>query len=458
MKKVAAITFGCKVNQYETTCILDDFIKAGFQVVDYSEPADVYIINTCTVTNRTDYKSRNAIRKALKEKEKNPDVKVIVTGCYSQRNYQQILNLGNIDLIIDNNNKGKILESIILECIIPRNGHSSLRGKRVDAKEFQSISEAPEFEELSYSSMNNKTRAFIKVQDGCDFYCAYCAVPFARGHSRSRKKENVLIQIKKLVNNGYKEFVLVGINLGLYGRENKNEKYFLSHLLCDIKAIEGVELIRLSSIEPQLFTEDLLDFFRESRKLCPHFHIPLQVGCDELLKKMGRNYTTFDFTKLIQKIHKILPDSAIGIDVIAGLPGESDELFLKTYEYLSRLDFTYIHVFSYSKRPGTKTANMNEQVHGKIIKERSRKLLELSERKLQNYLDFILRRNVPIKGVIEAQTKGFWTALSDHYIRVYFKNENEDISGKFFHFFPTGKKYKGIEVNLANRVRRLTDD
>jgi len=437
-KKIAAITFGCKVNQYETTCILDDFIQAGLQVVDYSEPSDVYIINTCTVTNRTDYKSRNAIRKALKEKEKNPDIQVIVTGCYSQRNYQQIRELGNIDLIIDNNNKGKILECI----------------NRVDANYFKNISEASEFEELSYSSMNDKTRAFIKVQDGCDYYCAYCAVPFARGHSRSRKKENVLNQIEKLVRNGYKEFVLVGINLGLYGRENKNEKYFLSHLLYDIEAIEGVELIRLSSIEPQLFTNDLLVFLEDSKKLCPHFHIPLQVGCDELLKKMGRDYTTNDFKKLIKKIHKLLPNSAIGIDVIAGLPGESDKLFLRTYEYLSGLDFTYLHVFSYSQRPGTKAAKMKEQVHGKIIKERSRKLLELSEKKLQNYLDFILKKNVPIKGVIETQTKGFWTALSDHYVRVYLKNKNEDLSEKFFHFFPIGKKYKGIEVNLVNRKEK----
>ncbi len=442
-KKVTAITFGCKVNQYETTCILDGFIKAGFQVVNYSEPADVYIINTCTVTNRTDYKSRNAIRKALLEKEKNPDVKIIVTGCYSQRNYQQIRKLGNIDLIIDNNNKGKILESIILECI-----------NRVDVKEFQSISKATEFEELSYSSMHDKTRAFIKIQDGCDYYCAYCAVPFARGHSRSRKKENVLNQIEKLAKNGYKEFVLVGINLGLFGREKKDEGYFLSHLLYDIETIEGVELIRLSSIEPQLFTEDLLDFLRESKKLCPHFHIPLQVGCDELLPKMGRDYSINSFTKLIQIIHKLLPDSAIGIDVIAGLPGESEELFLKTYEYLSGLDFTYLHVFPYSQRPGTKAAKMKEQVHGKIIKERSRKLLELSEKKLQNYLDFIVKRNVPIKGVIETQTKGFWTALSDHYVRIYFKNKNEDLSEKFFHFIPIGKKYKGIEVSLFNRKEK----
>ena len=435
MKKIAAITFGCKVNQYETICVLDDFIQAGFQVVDFSEQADVYIINTCTVTNRTDYKSRNAIRKALKEKEKNPDVKIVVTGCYSQRNHLEIKKLGNVDFIIDNNHKNEILQNI----------------HNLDFNVFQPISKATEFEELSYSSINDKTRAFIKIQDGCDFFCAYCAVPFARGPSRSRKNENILHQIQKLVENGYKEFVLVGINLGLYGRENKDNKYFLSHLLREIETTKGVELIRLSSIEPQLFTDDLLDFFQQSKKLCPHFHIPLQVGCDELLQKMGRNYSLIDFTKLIRKIHEIIPDSAIGIDIIAGLPGESEELFLKTYKYLSGLDFTYLHVFSYSRRSGTKAAKMKEQVHGKIIKGRSGKLLELSDRKLQDYLDFIVKRNVAIKGVVETQTKGFWTSLSDHYARVYFKNKNEDLSGKFLHFYPIGKKYKGIEVNLLNR-------
>ena len=333
MKKVAAITFGCKVNQYETACIVDGFINAGYQVVDYNEPADVYIVNTCTVTNRTDYKSRNAICKAIKQKEKKPEVKIVVTGCYAQRSYEEIKELGDIDLIIDNNSKGRILECINRMTCCNNWGVDA----NLDTFNFQDISKVTGFEELFTTSMIDRTRSFIKIQDGCDYFCTYCAVPFGRGPSRSRKKENVLNQIEKLVENGYKEFVLGGINLGLYGRE-KNEGYYLSHLLRDIEAIKGVKLIRLSSIEPQLFDDDLLDFLKESKKLCSHFHIPLQVGCDELLTKMGRKYSTADFREVIQEIKHILPDVAIGIDVIVGLPGETNELFYKTFEYLSELN------------------------------------------------------------------------------------------------------------------------
>ncbi|MCK4311576.1 MAG: tRNA (N(6)-L-threonylcarbamoyladenosine(37)-C(2))-methylthiotransferase MtaB [Candidatus Cloacimonetes bacterium] len=444
-KTIAAITFGCKVNQYETACIVDDFINAGYQVVDYNEPADVYIINSCTVTNRTDYKSRNAIRKAIKRKEVNPSVKIVVTGCYAQRSYEEIKELGNIDLIIDNNSKGKILECINR---MPRCNNWCVDAN-LDAFHFQDISKVTGFEELFTTSMIDRTRAFIKIQDGCDYFCAYCAVPFGRGNPRSREKENVLLQIEKLVENGYKEFVLGGINLGLYSRENKKDKYYLSHLLWDIEAIKGVKLIRLSSIEPQLFDDDLLDFFKESKKLCPHFHIPLQVGCDELLTKMGRKYSTADFREVIREIKQILPDVAIGIDVIVGLPGEKDDLFSKTHNFLTSLDFTYIHVFPYSKRPGTKAEKMNGHIHGKIIRERSKKLIELSRDKLQEYLDYIVKNNVGLRGIIEKKTKNYWTSLSDHYIRIYLKR-NEFLKKKYLHFFPACKKFDGIEVKLSD--------
>ena len=429
-KKVAAVTFGCKVNQYETSCILDDFIKVDYQVVGFNKSADVYIINTCTVTNRTDYKSRNAIRKAFKEKEKNPDVKIIVTGCYSQRNYEEIKKIGKIDLIIDNNQKGKVLECI----------------NRVNAFKFQNISAATEFEEISTNSLIDRTRAFIKIQDGCDYYCSFCAVPFARGHSRSREKENILNQIEKLVRNGYKEFVLGGINLGLYGKE-KAGKYFLSDLLYDIEKIKGVELIRLSSIEPQLFSDDLLRFLQRSKKISPHLHIPLQVGCDELLTKMNRKYSTEEFSNLIKKLHQTIPNLAIGLDVITGLPGETDELFSKTEKFLSELDFTYLHVFSYSKRPGTKAAEMKNQINGKKIKERSNRLIRLSENKTGKYIDKILNKNMKLSGIIENRINDYWTALSDHYIRIYLKND-EDLKRKYLKFKPIKKIFDGIEVTL----------
>jgi len=431
-KTIAGITFGCKVNQYETSCILDDFIKAGYCVVNFDQPADVYIINTCTVTNRTDYKSRNAIRKALVQKGKNTKVKVIVTGCYSQRNYDEIRKLGNIDLIIDNNSKGKILELI----------------NQVNINQFRDILKAPEFEELFTSTMIDKTRAYIKVQDGCDYYCAYCAVPYVRGHSRSRKKENVLNQIQKLTEEDYKEFVLGGINLGLYGQE-QNDNYFLSHLLTDIEKIEGVKLIRLSSIEPQLFSDDLLNFFRKSKKICPHFHIPLQVGCDEMLSHMGRKYTINDFSSTIQNIRSIFSAAAIGIDVITGLPGETEKLFHKTQKYLASLDFTYLHVFSYSRRPGTKAEKMSGQVHGTDIKRRAKLLTRLSAKKTQEYADFINNNNIRLRGVIENKSNRFWTALSDHYVRVFLQSKTE-LEKKYLHFLPLQKRLDGVEVKLGD--------
>ena len=429
MKKIAAITYGCKINQYETACIVDDFCKHGFSVVDFREKADVYLINSCTVTNRTDYKSRNAVRKALKAKKENPNVKIIVTGCYAQRNFSEISALGDIDFIVDNNSKSKIFHKL-----------------QASETEFFDVLSALEFDELSTEKMLERTRAYIKVQDGCDYYCAYCAIPFARGHSRSRAKENVLSQIRKLVAHGYKEFVLGGINLGLYGKE-KNENYLLADLLADIEKSEGVELIRLSSIEPELFTPSLLEFIESSRKIAPHFHIPLQVGSDFLLKKMKRHYTTIDFRKTLGKLRSLKPNAAFGIDVIAGLPGESEELFRETLSFLNSLDFTYLHVFSYSRRPGTEAAKMKNQINGDEINRRSGELIKISEEKKEKYLQKIIEGKITLAGVMETSENGFWTALSDHYLRIYFPS-SENLKGQFLRFKPVGKFNDGIEVEL----------
>lgn len=427
MKKVASITFGCKVNQYETSCIVDEFTQAGYKTTEFVKPANVYIINTCTVTNRTDYKSRNAIRKALAQKQKNPSIKVVVTGCYSQRKKEEIEELGEVDLIVDNNSKSRIFEKL-----------------NTDDDLFKDIKDQHNFDEISTTKMLDKTRAFIKVQDGCDYFCAYCAIPYARGRSRSRSKKNILDQIEKLVDKGYNEFVLGGINLGLYGVE---ADYSLAKLLYEIEKINGVDLIRLSSIEPQLFTKELLEYFTKSNKICHHFHIPLQAGCDELLEEMGRRYSTEQFQNTIDKIRKIFPDVAIGIDVIAGLPGETEELFQKTHNFLSNLKFTYLHVFSYSKRSGTRAEKMKGHVNGNIIKHRSNELISISNVKLAEYTDFILNNNIKLKGVIEQKIDDHWTALSDHYVRVYVKSD-ENLEKKYLHLNPISKKYDGIEVKI----------
>lgn len=426
MKKVAALTFGCKVNQYETACILDQFHSAGYKSVDFKDQADVYIINSCTVTNRTDYKSRNAIRKALEYKRSGSNVKVIVTGCYAQINLSEIEKLGAVDLVVDNNSKQRILEYL-------DKGFS----------EFSDIFSAVDFAELSTTTMLDRSRAFIKVQDGCDFFCAYCAVPYGRGNPRSRDPEKVIKQVKDLVDSGYQEFVLGGINLGLYGKE-KSDNYLLPQLLADLEKTEGVEIIRLSSIEPQLFNFQLIDFLKKSKKTAPHFHLPMQSGSNHILKKMNRRYTVEELQELVNKILEISPYAAIGLDVIAGLPGETEALFKETVTLLENLPISYLHVFSYSRRPGTKAAAMQDQVRGDIIKQRSRLLTETSNRKKKQYTENLVKEKISLKGIAEKKEQGVWTALSDHYVRIYSSEsgatEKSMIGGRAKAYFRDGIK------------------
>ncbi len=430
--KVAILTLGCKVNQYESACIISSFELVGYETVDFNEPADVYIINTCTVTNRTDYKSRNAIRKALEQKELNPQAKIVVTGCFSQRQYKQVKELGNIDLVVDNQHKDMIPE--LLES--NRDCFSDILGYS-------------KFQELSATQMPERSRAFIKVQDGCDFYCAYCAVPFARGHSRSREMDKIKEQISLLVSNGYQEFVLGGINLGLYGRDLE-QKTDLAALLEMIEGMEGVEHIRISSIEPQLLTDRMWDFIKTSKKLCHHFHISMQSGSDTILSRMKRHYDAKEFRDIILKMKSIHPDMAIGLDVITGFPGETDELFNETLHFLEALPFTYLHVFSYSSRPGTEAAAMKDKVHGTVSTERNKVLHKLSETKLKEYLQYLILHKIPLSGVIETQEDGYWTALSDHFVRIYLPNRSSatQLKGELLKFTPKQPFRDGIEVTL----------
>jgi len=436
MKKIAAMTFGCKINQYETACILDDFLQNDYQLVDFSAAADIYLINSCTVTNRTDYKSRSALRKALKRKTENQQTIVVITGCYAQRSYAEIAALGPVDLIVDNNKKEQIYS--LVQALAQHKLSSDLH--------FEDILAQKTFSELSTTNLTERSRAFIKVQDGCDFYCTYCAIPFARGHSRSRDKEQVLQQIKLLVANGYHEFVLAGINLGLYGRE-KADNYFLVDLLVDIEAIEGVELIRLSSLEPQLFTRQILEYFKASQKLAPHFHIPLQAGNDQILTKMKRRYTISEFNQTIANILQIFPDAAIGLDLIVGFPGETAELFDETYSYLQQLNFTYLHLFSYSKRPGTIAAQMPLQIPGDVIKARVNKLKKLSTQKTRIYREKLIENQVTLRGIVEhSDNSEQVSGLSDHYLRFYL---DEDIPERTCVKLQICQKYRdGVKARL----------
>ncbi|MDZ4183292.1 MAG: MiaB/RimO family radical SAM methylthiotransferase, partial [Candidatus Cloacimonadaceae bacterium] len=329
MIRIAIATLGCKTNAYDSAAIVDQFDAASYRLVPFQEDAEIYIINTCTVTNRTDFKSRNLIRKALKHKAIDPSVKVIVTGCFAQRAHDEIAAMGAIDLIVDNQQKTDIAALI-----------------RQSGNEFQDIMDAKEFRYAPVTNMVERSRAFQKIQDGCDFYCSYCAVPYARGHNRSASFKDVIAQAELFVRGGYKEIVLGGVNLGLY----QDGKHDLRSVINAMQGIDGLELIRVSSIEPQLFDDPLLDCLASNSKVCPHFHIPLQSGSDSVLRRMGRRYDSKLFSDLIEGILDRIPDAAIGADVICGFPQESDAESAQTYDLIRSLPLAYLHVFSYSKR------------------------------------------------------------------------------------------------------------
>jgi len=408
-------TLGCKVNQYESACIINDFKKHGFENTNDITLADVIIINTCTVTNRADYKSRNLINKAKKIKLENSDVKIVVTGCYSQQNRSELLRTGYIDLIVDNNHKSQIYEQIASFLISKE--HIKQQGSFSEANSFV------EFTEMNTTEMFGRNRGVLKIQDGCNFSCAYCIVPSVRGIPRSRSIESIENQVKILLENGYQEIVLSGINLGLY--EN------LPTLLYRLDNFRYLKSIRLSSIEPQLFTEHLLKAISDIDKICPHFHIPLQTGNDALLKLHNRRYTTSYIKDLINTLHSKKLYPAIGFDIIVGLPGETEEFFHDTFSLLEYLDFTYLHVFNFSKRKGTPAYYMDNQVHGTIAKKRSEKLINLSEKKKNKYINTLINQKIELLVNIEGydeKTKLYY-GTSDRYVKVYTPS-NIDSSNK----------------------------
>jgi threonylcarbamoyladenosine tRNA methylthiotransferase MtaB len=395
--RIAISTLGCKINQAESAAIIDQFDAKIFVLVPWEEIADIYIINTCTVTNRTDYKSRYLIRQALTRKADNPAAKVVVTGCFAQRSPEEIADLGEVDLVVDNQQKLSIAEILAGAEFV-----------------FQDIMLSDSFSYKSCTDMHGHTRAFQKIQDGCDFYCSYCAVPYARGHSRSANLEQVLEQARLFVQSGYKEIVLGGVNLGLYF----DGKHDLGDAICSMAELDGLELIRLSSIEPQLFSSALISRIKALPKVCPHFHIPLQSGSDELLQKMGRHYDTTLVINLVHELRAAFPHCAIGFDVITGFPGETDALHEETYHFISSLPLAYLHVFSYSKRKGTPAATLLHQVPKTLKTQRTNNLTKLSTQLQERYQKQLIANEVTLRGIVETHKNGCSEFLSDHFIRV----------------------------------------
>ena len=366
--KVGIYTLGCKVNTYESEVLMNKFKKEGYEIVDFDDISDIYVINTCSVTNTSDQKSRKIIREATR---KNKDAIICVMGCYSQLNHEDIKSLGdNIAIILGNNDKSKLLDYI-----------SEFKKNKKQIVKIDDLNKVC-FEDMRLDSFEKHTRAFVKIQDGCNNYCSYCIIPYTRGNVRSKKKEDVLDEINTLVKNGYKEVVLTGIHTGHYGQDLKD--YDFSDLLRELEKIDGLERIRISSVEITELNDKFLDTLKNSKKIVNHIHIPIQSLCDKTLKDMNRKYDVEYFFNKINEIRSIRPNIAITSDVIVGFPNETDEDFNTTKENIKKLGITELHVFPYSIRKGTRAASM-PQVDGNIKKKRVKELIELSEELKNKY-------------------------------------------------------------------------
>jgi len=407
-KTVAFHTLGCKLNFSETSAIGRLFMEKGFEKRNFSEPADVYVINTCSVTENADRECRSIVRNALSH---NPDAFVAVVGCYAQLKPEEISNIDGVDVVLGATEKFKLLNYI------------HLSGKNQNAQIHNcEISEADFF--VDAFSVGDRTRSFLKVQDGCDYSCTFCTIPLARGKSRSDTIENVLNNARKIAAAGVKEIVLTGVNLGDFGygqdisaeTKKKKEVKFID-LIKALDEVEGVERYRISSIEPNLLTDEIIEFVAASKRFVPHFHIPLQSGSNTILKLMKRRYLRELYTERIEKIKSLMPDCCIGVDVIVGFPGETDAYFLETYEFLKSLDISYLHVFTYSERDNTEAINMQGVVPISERKKRNKMLRILSAKKLRAFYESQLNKETEV--LFEEENKnGFIYGYSKNYLRV----------------------------------------
>ena len=426
-KTAAIITLGCKVNQYETNAMSQKLLENGYEVVEHNQKADVYIINTCTVTNMSDRKSRQMIRKA---KEMNPRAKVIAVGCYVQVAKKEVEKIEEIDLALGNEEKVNIVD--YCNGLIEQNEYDQNIADVMRTKEFA------EFGETSYTE---KTRAVIKVQDGCDRFCSYCIIPYARGRVRSRHPEHIIKEIKNIANQGIKEVVITGIHIASYGKDFKDE-YRLIDLLEEINKIDGIERIRLGSIEPLLITDEFVQRLKKLDKICEHFHLSLQSGCDETLKRMNRRYTTKQFIEIVNRLRNAYSDVNLTTDIIVGFPGETDKEFEETYEFLQKIKFYKMHIFKYSQRKGTKAAEMPEQISPEIKEERSKKLIQLSDNNEKDYNQKYIGKQVQVlweeekNGVYKGHTKNYVLVESKETRKSNMENvlENVVISEAFTHY------------------------
>ena len=412
MKKVAFITLGCKVNQYETNSMIQKFIEKGYEIVEHHEKADIYVVNTCTVTNMSDRKSRQMLRRV---KEINPQAIVVACGCYVQVARKEVENIEEIDLVLGNNEKNNIVTYV----------EQYLQENKAKV-EIEDVMNQKEFVEMGDVTYTEKTRAVIKVQDGCDRFCSYCIIPYARGRVRSRKPEKAISEIQKIAKEGIKEVVITGIHIASYGKDFK-EEYRLIDLLEEINKIEGIQRIRLGSIEPLLINEDFMKRLVKLEKICHHFHLSLQSGCNETLKRMNRRYTIEQFKEIVEILRKYYSDVILTTDIIVGFPKETEEEFQQTYQFLEEIKFYKMHVFKYSPIKGTKAAEMEGQIDGNKKEERSQKLIELSNKNDKEYNESYIGKQVEV--LFEEEKDGIYKGHTQNYILAYCKT-NDNLENK----------------------------
>lgn len=403
MKSVAFCTLGCKVNQYETDAMEELFQKSGYAIRDFHEAADVYVINTCTVTNMADRKSRQMLHRARK---KNPDAVIVAAGCYVQASAETIEADTAIDLIVGNNRKGQIVDMV--EEFMERHNR---------AVNLIDINHTSDYETLGITRVSEHTRAYIKIQDGCNQFCSYCIIPYARGRVRSRKAEEIIAEVSGLAAAGYKEIVLTGIHISSYGTDFGN--IGLADLVERLAAVKGIERIRFGSLEPGIVTEEFVRRLARIPQICPHFHLSLQSGCGETLKRMNRHYTPEDYKQRCELLRKYFDRPAFTTDVIVGFPGETDEEVEATEKFLEEIHFAEMHVFKYSPRKGTRAAKMPDQVNETVKTQRSARLLALGGKMSEDYRKLCEKKVLEVLAEEPVSVDGetFWTGHSREYIK-----------------------------------------
>ena len=423
-KTVSFYTLGCKVNQYETNAMEQQYIKNNYEIVENTQKADIYVINTCTVTNMAERKSRQMLRRV---KEINPSAVLVVCGCYAQVAKNELEQISEIDIILGINEKNEIVQ--IVENYMEKMAEQD---KRSQEAEIDDVSKQKEFLDFGDVTYTEKNRAVVKVQDGCNMFCSYCIIPYARGRIRSRKIESVVSEIKKIAKEKIKEVVITGIHVASYGKdfdnENTSKKIRLIDLLEAINKIDGIDRIRLSSLEPTIVDEEFVTRLSKLDKICDHFHLSLQSGCDETLKRMNRKYTTQIYRDAVATLRKYYPEASFTTDVIVGFPGETDEEFAKTYEFLKEIDFYRLHVFKYSPRRGTVAEKMPNQIDGNKKEERSNKLIELSNSMENKHNQSYIGKTVKV--LFEEFEDGFFKGHTTNYMMVKVAGEEEQ-SDKF---------------------------